>query len=193
MFTGIVEEIGEIRGIVANEVTIGASTVLEGLTLGCSIGVNGACLTIISIIDDGFRVNVVPETVRLTNLGSLKVGDSVNLERPVLATGRLDGHIVQGHVDGTGTVESVTGDEEALMIKVSVSPQLMRYIVVKGFVAMDGISLTGVDCDAASFLVTVIPHTMNSTTLGSTDVGDSVNLEVDILAKYLERLANLGS
>ena len=188
MFTGIVEELGEVRAAGAGRLTVAASTVIEDMKVGGSINVNGACLTVTSMDDATFSVDVVPETLRRTNLGGLRSGDGVNLERPVPAGGRLDGHVVQGHVDGTGGVESVVPEGTALLVRFAAPPDVMRYVVPKGFVAVDGTSLTVVDCDDSGFTVTVIPFTRDNTVLGARAVGDAVNLEVDVLAKYVERL-----
>ena len=188
MFTGIVEEVGTVRRASAGELTIAADRVTDGLALGASISVNGVCLTVTSRDGEAFDVDVVPETLRRTNLGGLTRGDPVNLERPVPVDGRLDGHIVQGHIDGTGRVAEVGGEERALILRVDTAPSLMRYVVEKGFIAVDGASLTVVNCDGEGFVVTIIPHTRYNTVLGRRKVGDPVNLEVDILAKYVERL-----
>ena len=188
MFTGIVEEIGTVVEVTPGGLTIGASRVLEGLGLGDSVSVNGACLTATELGPGSFSVDVVPETLRRTNLGSLSEGSAVNLERGVRAGGRLDGHIVQGHVDGAGRIESIREDGDAAMVSIEAAPSIMRYIVEKGFVALDGVSLTIVGCDEERFSVTIIPHTRERTTLGIRNPGDEVNIEVDILAKYVERL-----
>ena len=188
MFTGIVEEVGAVRAAGGGRLTVAASTVTEDLKVGGSISVNGACLTVTSLDETSFSVDVVPETLRRTNLGGLRAGDRVNLERPVPASGRLDGHVVQGHVDGTGVVESVEPEGPALLVRFAAPAEVMRYVVPKGFVAVDGTSLTVVDCDDSGFTVTVIPFTRDNTVLGARAVGDAVNLEVDVLAKYVERL-----
>lgn len=188
MFTGIVEEVGIVRSSVRGGLTIAAQTVMPTLQVGGSISVNGACLTVTVLKPDAFTVDVVPETRRRTNLASLRPGDSVNLERPLRADGRMDGHIVQGHVDQTGTIAEISADGEALLVRFDAPQQIMRYIVAKGFVAVDGVSLTVVHCDDNGFSVTVIPHTRDHTVFGSRTVGDAVNVEVDILAKYVERL-----
>ena len=188
MFTGIVEEVGIVRSSVRGGLTIAAQTVMPTLQVGGSISVNGACLTVTVLNPDAFTVDVVPETHRRTNLASLRPGDSVNLERPLRADGRMDGHIVQGHVDQTGTITEISADGEALLVRFDAPQQIMRYIVAKGFVAVDGVSLTVVHCDDNGFSVTVIPHTRDHTVFGSRTVGDAVNVEVDILAKYVERL-----
>ena len=188
MFTGIVEEVGIIRSSVRDGLTIAARTVMPTLQVGGSISVNGACLTVTTLKPDAFTVDVVPETCRRTNLGSLRPSDLVNLERPLRADGRMDGHIVQGHVDQTGTVAEVSTDGEALLMRFDAPPQIMLYIVAKGFVAVDGVSLTVVHCDDKGFSVTVIPYTRDHTVFGARTIGDAVNVEVDILAKYVERL-----
>ena len=188
MFTGIVEEVGVVRSSVQGGLTIAARTVMPTLQVGGSISVNGACLTVTVLKPDAFTVDVVPETRRRTNLGSLGPGDSVNLERPLRADGRMDGHIVQGHVDQTGTITEISADGEALLVRFDAPWQIMRYVVAKGFVAVDGVSLTVVHCDDNGFSVTVIPHTRDHTVFGSRTVGVAVNVEVDILAKYVERL-----
>ncbi|MBM3945292.1 MAG: riboflavin synthase [SAR202 cluster bacterium] len=189
MFTGIVEEVGKVKETGKGKLAIAASLVLADAKLGGSISVNGACLTMTRLEGDSFSVDVVPETLRRTNLGALKAGSPVNLERPLAASGRLDGHIVQGHVDGTARITEMTPDGEATMVKFETPRPLMRYIVEKGFVAVDGASLTVVHSFEDSFTVTIIPFTKHNTVFGHRRVGDAVNIEVDILAKYLERLA----
>lgn len=188
MFTGIVEEVGAVRTSHQGRLTIAAHTVMPTLELGGSISVNGACLTVTKLEPDAFTVDVVPETLRRTNLGDLSVTSPVNLERPLRADGRLDGHIVQGHVDGTGTISEISADGEALMVRIDVPPQVARYVVEKGFIAVDGVSLTVVHCDEMGFSITVIPHTRDHTIFSSRRMGDAVNIEIDILAKYVERL-----
>ena len=188
MFTGIVEEVGTVDALKPGGLSIAATVVMDGLRPGSSINVSGACLTVTSCNDSSFTVDIVPETLRRTNLGTLEGGDPVNLERPVAVNGRLDGHIVQGHVDGTGTIESVASEGDALMITIQAHPSVMRFVVEKGFIAVDGTSLTIVNCDQEVFAVTVIPYTRDNTVLGSRRVGDLVNLETDIVAKYVERL-----
>ena len=190
MFTGIVEEVARVKAVKPTGLTIEAAKVMADLRLGGSVCVNGACLTVAARDDAAFSVDVVPETLRRTNLGSLAAGDPVNLERPVPVAGRLDGHIVQGHVDGTGVIESIEQEGEALLIRVKAPPPLMRYVVEKGFIAVDGTSLTIVGCGRDVFTVTIIPYTRDNTVFGSRRVGDRVNLEVDIVAKYVERLTS---
>ena len=188
MFTGIVEEVGTVRATDQGRLTIGGRKVMPTLEIGGSISVNGTCLTVTTLEPDGFSVDVVPETLRRTNLGLLNLDSPVNLERPLRADGRMDGHIVQGHVDGTGTIGEISEDGEALMVRIDAPEPLARYVVEKGFIAVDGVSLTVVHCDEAGFSVTVIPHTRDHTIFGSRSAGDAVNIEIDILAKYVERL-----
>ena len=188
MFTGIVEEVATVRTAGQGRLAIAASIVMPTLEVGGSINVNGTCLTVTTLRSDVFTVDVVPETLRRTNLGLLRNDSAVNLERPLRADGRLDGHIVQGHVDGTGTIGEISDDGDALMVRINVPAQLARYVVEKGFIAVDGVSLTVVHCDEAGFSVTVIPHTREHTTFGFSRAGDAVNIEIDILAKYVERL-----
>ena len=190
MFTGIVEEVGRVDAIRPGGLTIGASRVMRDLAVGGSISVNGACLTVTSRGDATFSVDVVPETLRRTNLGALEVGGYINLERPLAVSARLDGHFVQGHVDGTGTVKAIAPDGEASLISIKAPAALIRYVVEKGFIAVDGTSLTVVNCVDDTFQVTIIPHTRENTVFAYRKVGDPVNLEVDILAKYVERLTS---
>lgn len=189
MFTGIVEELGRVSSIEPGNLSIAAGEVLQGMEIGGSIAVNGACLTVTSSGADSFSVDVMPETLKRTNLGRLRVGDGVNLERPLALGGRLGGHLVQGHVDATGRVASVIRDREAMMLGFEAPPEVMRYVVDKGFIAVDGISLTVVSRDNTFFEVSVVDYTREHTTLDSRRVGDLVNLEVDIIAKYVEQLA----
>ena len=188
MFTGIVEEIGMIRGISLGRLTIEAKKVLEGIKPGDSIAINGACLTVTSVDRDKFSVDVMPETVRRTNLGKLHYGTPVNLERAMLAEGRFGGHFVQGHVDDVGKVLSLQPEEEAIIARISAPASLMPYMVNKGFIAVDGVSLTVIDCDDFSFSVSLVTYTREHTTLNNLKPGDMVNIEVDIIAKYVERL-----
>jgi riboflavin synthase len=188
MFTGIVEEVGRVRTATPGRLVIGASTVMDDLKVSDSISLNGVCLTVTERDTETFSVDVVPETLRRSNLGLLRQGDPVNLERPLAADGRYGGHIVQGHVDATVTVESIEVEEEALLMKFQAPKSVMRYVVEKGFIAIDGTSMTVVNCDIQSFVVTIIPYTRENTVLGERKVGDRVNLEVDIIAKYVESL-----
>ena len=189
MFTGIIEEIGTVKDGQPNEMIISAAVVLNDLKVSDSICVNGACLTVTQRDKKSFSAQLVPETLRRTNLGALNTGDCVNLERPIAVGGRYGGHIVQGHVDATGTIESITSQGDALVMKIQSPGSVARYIVEKGFIAIDGTSLTIVDCDNDSFVVSIIPYTRDNTNLGTRKVGDFVNLEVDIIAKYVESLS----
>lgn len=189
MFTGIVEEVGRVAEASATGLCVEASLVMADLKVSDSICVNGTCLTVTARNESSFSVDTVPETLRRTNLGGLKAGDAINLERSMAADGRFGGHILQGHVDGTGKVLSVEQEGEAHNIKFEAGDSIMRYVVEKGFVAVDGTSLTVVDCDYRTFSVTIVPYTWENTVFGSRRPGDAVNLEVDIIAKYVERLA----
>jgi riboflavin synthase len=188
VFTGIVEEIGTVRETGAERLAFEAHNVLGGMKVGDSVAVNGVCLTLVSVRNHGFSVNVMPETLRRTNLGRLCYGDQVNLERALVLGGRLGGHLVLGHVDDTGEVLEVSGEATARIVRISAPHRLMPYIVDKGFVAVDGVSLTVVDLDDFSFVVSLIAYTRENTTLEKKRPGDIVNLEVDILAKYVENL-----
>ncbi|HEX77370.1 MAG TPA: riboflavin synthase [Dehalococcoidia bacterium] len=188
MFSGIVEEVGRVKSAGPRNLTINARKVLDGTQPGHSLNVNGVCLTVTALTDDSFTAEVMPETLRRTNLGQLRPGHPVNLERALSLGGRLGGHLVQGHVDGTGKIMSFTPEAEALLVRYSAPPQIMRYVVEKGFIAVDGVSLTIMDCDATSFRVSLVAFTRENTNLAAKRPGDLVNLEVDIIAKYVERL-----
>lgn len=192
MFTGIVEEVGEVTAIASGggsaRVTIAGPLVVEGARRGDSVAVNGVCLTVTDHGRGCFSADVMGETLDRSGLGALSVGSRVNLERPVAVGGRLGGHLVQGHVDGTGTVLSRTPDEHWESVRVSVPPELVRYVVEKGSVTIDGVSLTVAARDETSFTVGLIPTTLAATTLGTAAVGTVVNLEVDVVAKYVESL-----
>jgi riboflavin synthase len=188
VFTGIVEEVGIVAKINDKAMTVRASKVPEDMKLGDSIAVNGACLTAVDFSRSEFSVDLSPETMRRTSLGQLSVGGPVNLERALLVSDRMGGHIVQGHVDGTGRVMSIRSEGDSIIFRVRVPKRLNRYIVEKGFVAVDGISLTVVKRGASSFTLAVIPYTLENTNLSAVSVGDQVNLEADILAKYVESL-----
>ena len=188
MFTGIVEEIGYVQSVEPGGLIVRASEAMADLKVSDSINVNGTCLTVTSRDGNTFSVDVLPETLRRTDLGSLGVGDPVDLERPLAADGRFGGHIVQGHVDATGTLDSISEEGDALLLKFEAPSSIMRYVVEKGFIAVDGVSLTIVNCDDSSFTVTIIPFTRDNTVLGGKKVGEQVNLEADIIAKYVERL-----
>ena len=189
MFTGIIEEVGKVRAAGAGELAIAARDVMAGMEAGASIAVNGVCLTVTELDQNSFSVKVMPETLRQTNLGRLCAGDRVNLEPALPLDGRLGGHLVQGHVDNIGRVTSVTGEGEAMLISFYAPPEVMGYLVEKGFIAVDGVSLTIVTKDSSSFGVSVVDYTREHTTLGSRRVGDVVNLEVDIIAKYVKQLS----
>ncbi len=193
MFTGIIEEVGRVISASAGNLVIAADGVLQGMENGASIAVNGACLTVTGFDQKSFSVDVMPETLSKTNLGLLKAGDGVNLERPLSLGGRLGGHLVQGHVDDTGKVASVSWGGGAMLVRFEFPPQLRHYIVEKGFIAVDGISLTIVTRDTSSFQVSVVDYTREHTNLGSRREGDLVNLEVDVIAKYVEQLGRAGS
>ena len=188
MFTGIIEEVGRVEALDDGQLTIAAELVLGDLSISESICINGVCLTVTEKTAKSFRVDVVPETLRRSNLGDLNQGDGVNLERPLTPDSRMGGHMVQGHVDGTATIAAIEPDGDALMLRFTASPEIMRYVVEKGFIAVDGTSLTIVDCDDKSFSITLIPYTRENTVFGNRRPGDRVNIEVDILAKYVERL-----
>lgn len=188
MFTGIIEEIGTVKETSSNRLRIEAGKVLEGMNAGDSIAINGACLTVTSLSNSTFSVDVMPETLRQTNLGGLHYGDQINLERALIAGGRLGGHLVLGHIDDTGEVMTVIPEEDAHIMRISTPPRLMRYIAIKGFIAVDGVSLTIADLDDSYLTVSIVAYTMKRTTLGNRRPGDRVNLETDIIAKYIERL-----
>jgi riboflavin synthase len=185
MFTGIVEEKGRVIGNDGDRLRVEAKRILEGVKLGDSIDVNGACLTVIEIHTDGFTFELMPETRRLTNLGGLRPGAMLNLERALPAGGRMGGHMVQGHVDGTGRVESVRADEKAKILTATLPEDLRRYVVLKGFIAVDGVSLTVIEVTGRSFSVSLVGITAKETTLGQKRAGDTVNLETDIIGKYI--------
>jgi riboflavin synthase len=188
MFTGIVEEVGKVSTLAGYRFTVQASRVMEGMNLGDSMAVNGACLTVVNFSEGKFSVDLAPETLRRTSFGNLKKGDPVNLERPLAVSDRLGGHIVQGHVDGRGRITSMKPEGDCVIVRISSPKRLMPYVVEKGFVAVDGISLTVVKKGASSFTLSVIPYTVENTNLKGKSVGDPVNLEVDIVAKYVESL-----
>ena len=193
MFTGIIEETGTVRAITANALCISAKKVLEGTAVGDSIAVNGVCLTVTSLAGGAFTADVMPETVRLTSLSRLRPGAKVNLERAMQPAGRLGGHIVSGHVDGCGRVDSIVRDGIADRVTISLEADLLKYIARKGSVTLDGVSLTVVAVDDRSFSVSLIPQTQSATTLGELRTGSIVNVEVDVLARYIERLLTAGS
>ncbi|MEU9794238.1 riboflavin synthase [Streptomyces sparsogenes] len=192
MFTGIVEELGEIVAVEnlgdASRFLVSGPVVTEGAKHGDSIAVNGVCLTVVDLEDGRFSADVMAETLNRSSLGALAVGSRVNLERPMALGGRLGGHLVQGHVDGTGTIVERKLSEHWEIVRISLPADLSRYVVEKGSITVDGISLTVVDAGSDYFTVSLIPTTLALTTLGVKQPGDPVNLEVDVLAKYVERL-----
>jgi riboflavin synthase len=192
LFTGIIEELGAVkavgRGRDSAVLQVQASLVTADLKKGDSVSVNGVCLTVIDFTDKAFSAEVMAETLRKSNLGRLKTGDRVNLERALRPTDRLGGHLVSGHIDGVGRIKSVSKEDIATVFAIEAPEDVLRYIVKKGSVAIDGISLTVVDFDKAGFRVSIIPHTASLTTLGTKGAGDTVNLESDMIAKYVERL-----
>lgn len=192
MFTGIIEEIGKILRIElsgsSGKLQIQAKKVLEGTKVGDSIAVNGVCLTVTGLSRQDFTADVMPETLSRSSLGQLKSGSSVNLERAMAADGRFGGHIVSGHIDGTGIIEKITKDGNAIRYQIAAPPEIMRGIVEKGSVAIDGISLTVAKAEKERFEISVIPHTLSETVLGEKKTGAVVNLENDVIGKYVERL-----
>lgn len=193
MFTGIVEEIGLVesisKGVSSAVVQIKASVILSDLKIGDSVAVNGVCLTASKVTATGFCADVMHETLNRSSLGSLKKGSGVNLERAMPANGRFGGHIVSGHIDGVGTVAGITRDDNAIWYTINAGESILRYIVEKGSVAIDGISLTVAKVDSKSFSISAIPHTVKATILSDKKLGDTVNLENDIIGKYVEKLA----
>lgn len=192
MFTGIVEEVGSLimtkRGAQSAALCIAAAEVLKDVTLGDSIAVNGVCLTVTAFTTTQFTADVMHETLRRTALGSLHPGSPVNLERAMPANGRFGGHIVSGHIDGTGVIQSVQQDDNALLYTIRAAPEILRYVVEKGSIAMDGISLTVARVSERDFCVSLIPHTAQRTALARKQPGDPVNLETDCIGKYVEKL-----
>ncbi|MFH1140085.1 MAG: riboflavin synthase [Chloroflexota bacterium] len=187
MFTGIVEETGEVVEATPARMVIRAKVTLVGTRVGDSIAVNGTCLTVVHLRDNTFAVDIAPETLRCTNLGDATPGAKVNLERAMALGERMGGHMVQGHVEATGRLLSAEPEGEAVLMEFQAPPEIMRYVVPKGFIALDGISLTVVQRRLSSFTVSVIPYTLANTVLGSRGVGDRVNLESDIVARYVEQ------
>ena len=192
MFTGIIEEIGHVkslhRGAKSFTLEVEADVVMQGTQVGDSIATNGVCLTVTSLTGHGFTADVMPETVQRTALGELKAGSPVNLERALSLQTRLGGHIVSGHIDGTGRISDRRQDDTALWLTVECDSRLLRYIIEKGSITIQGVSLTVARVDERSFAVSLIPHTQAATTLHSARIGDLVNLENDIIAKYVEKL-----
>jgi len=189
VFTGIVEEAGSIVSVGAGKLTVGAGQTLKDIQLGGSIAVNGICLTVTAYDEKSFSVDVMPETLKRTNLGLLHAGDKVNLERPLKLNGEIGGHLVQGHIDDTATIIQVAKEGEAVLMRFQTKPELMHYIVPKGFIAVDGTSLTVTTKDANTFGVSLVGYTLQHTILADRKPGDTVNLEADIIGKYVESLS----
>ncbi|MGN0037904.1 MAG: riboflavin synthase [Coriobacteriales bacterium] len=192
MFTGIVEELGTVKalrkGAASAVIEVEASTVLQGTKLGDSIATNGVCLTVTGLTPTSFTADVMHETLNRSSLGALRPGSKVNLERAMALGGRFGGHIVSGHIDGCGTIERIEADDNAVWYTIGAEPQLLRYIVEKGSVTLDGISLTVAAVDERSFKVSVIPHTREVTNLRTKSTRSTINIETDILGKYVEKL-----
>ena len=196
MFTGIIEEVGKIKNIQGGtnyKLTIGASKILEDIHLGDSIAVNGICLTVISWDNGSFTVDVMRETLERTSLHRLRAGSFVNLERALAANGRFGGHIVSGHIDGTGEIINIRRDANAVWYKIKTSEKIMEFIIEKGSIAIDGLSLTVAKVDRSAFYVSVIPHTLENTILLRKKTGDIVNLENDIVGKYIKSFTDKNS
>ena len=191
MFTGIIEEIGKVKAIVrhANSIklTIAVTKILEDIHIGDSICTNGVCLTVTTFDDSSYTADVLPETMNRTNFKDLRINDLVNCERAMLANGRFGGHIVSGHIDGIGEISKMTRDDKAVRIRIETRPEILRYIVEKGSITIDGISLTVTDVTSFDFGVSIIEHTQDATTLTKKKIGDTVNLENDIVGKYIEK------
>lgn len=196
MFTGLVEELGRVKQIQSGarsiQIAISARKVLEGVRIGDSIAVNGVCLTVTTFSKDYFAADVMPETMKQSSLGALKANSPVNLERALQLGDRLGGHIVSGHIDGQGKIRSKQTDDNAVIVTIEAPNDVMRYVVKKGSIAIDGISLTVVDCGSDWFSVSLIPHTAKVTVIGYKNPGDLVNLETDILGRYVEKMLQFG-
>lgn len=196
MFTGIIEELGTVKALSmagkSGTIAISAKKVLEKTKIGDSIAVNGVCLTVTTLKSDGFTADVMAETIRRSSLGSLKPGSKVNLERAMAADGRFGGHIVSGHIDGTGTITEFRKEENAVWVRIEASPAIMNLIVEKGSICIDGISLTVATVSKTDFQVSIIPHTGEETTLLKKVPGDKVNLENDVVGKYVQKLLGIA-
>ena len=188
MFTGIVEEAGTIKEAERGRLVIASKRVLRGTHLGDSIAINGVDLTVDHMDEESFTFNVMPETYRRTNLGQLKAGDFVNLERSLTLSDRLSGHLVRGVVEATGTILSFAPEEDAVIVRYEAPPEIMRYVIIKGPISVDGVSLTVIDRDESSFAVSLVLYTQEVTNLTRKKPGDTVNLETDIIARYVDQL-----
>ncbi len=193
MFTGIIEEIGIIKYKGTSSIKIEAKKILEDIRIGDSIAVNGICLTVTEYSNNSITLDVMNETLRRTGLGSLNMGSRVNLERAMSVNRRFGGHIVSGHIDGTGKITAIRKDGIAVWFTIAADSNILKGIVMKGSVALDGISLTVAEVDGSSFKVSVIPHTQSATTLLDKKIGDKVNIETDIIGKYVEKLLNINT
>lgn len=190
MFTGIIQDVGQVKQIDKHQETFSLAIILNKLKnqpikLGDSIAINGTCLTVVELIADGFKVEAMPETFRRTNLGQLRAGDFVNIEPALSVQDKLDGHFVLGHVDTTAVLKNIQSDQNSQVLTFTIAPQYRKYIVEKGSVAIDGVSLTVSDTDEQTFSVSLIPYTLQETILGRLQVNDQVNIETDILGKYI--------
>ena len=192
MFSGIVEVLGDVRSMASGDsgarISIEAGALVEGVKLGDSIAINGACMTVVAFGNSIFEADISPESLRMTNLGDLKAGEKVNLEKALVLGDRLGGHMVTGHIDGMGKIRERKADGDSIWLTVEAPPDVMRYLVFKGSIAVDGISLTVATCDEDSFSIAIIPHTSEHTTLTAKRDGAVVNLEADLIGKYVEKL-----
>ncbi|ASA22970.1 riboflavin synthase [Paenibacillus donghaensis] len=198
MFTGLIEEVGVLRGVTSGSemmvLNISASVIMDDLKIGDSVSVNGVCLTATTLGEHSFTVDVMPQTYRNSNLKELRPGSKMNLERAMAAGGRFGGHIVQGHVDGTATIQGVKRDRNAMVFTLAPQhPSLFKFIIPQGSITIDGISLTVVEVDGSTFSVSIIPHTLGETVLAHKKAGDTVNIECDVLGKYVDHLLHYGS
>jgi len=194
MFSGIIEKTGRISRIERNSdgarLAVSVDSFMDGVKLGDSIALNGTCITVVSFDSSSFESDLSNETLKKTTLANLEVGDDCNLEKAMLLNERIGGHLVSGHIDGLGKVESIEKDGESFWFKIKADKQIMKYVVYKGSIAVDGISLTVAECDNSSFSVAIIPHTLECTTLNNKKVDSKVNLEVDMIGKYVEKLVS---
>jgi riboflavin synthase len=190
VFSGIIEETGFVIAVSYSSLSVRADAVFGDLKLGDSVAVNGVCLTVTGINGKTFKVDVMPETIKRSTLGALKSGDAVNLERALTLSGRLGGHLVEGHIDATGVIDRIEWEDDAELMTISAPPEVLRYIVEKGFIAVDGLSLTVVRHNTDSFTVSLVAFSRSHTAMGIKKAGDRVNLEVDIIAKYVENFVS---